>query len=118
MNSSRKNKRKAEATSIRFGARISLAIPVQLSIDAWTVGRGMIRNASISGALIETSLELPLHTNLVVTLMTPSEDAPSTHALGACVIRIDPAGVAVEWRDMAGADVVELLERASVLAPG
>lgn len=114
----RKNKQNAEATSIRFGARISLALPVQLNVDARTIGRGIIRNASISGALIETSLELPLHTNLVVTLSTPSEKAPSTYALDACVIRTDFAGVAVEWRDIAGTDVVELLERASVQAPG
>ena len=118
MQFSGRKKPKADATSIRFGTRISLAIPVQMSIDDRTVAQGIIRNASISGALIETSLELPLHTHLVVTLTTPSEVAPFTHALVACVIRIDPAGVAVEWRDMAGTDVVELLERASVLAPG
>ena len=78
----------------------------------------MIRNASISGGLIETALELPLHTNLVVTLSIPGGEAPATHALAACVVRVDIEGVGVEWRDIAGTDVVELLARASVLTSG
>jgi hypothetical protein len=118
MPSSSRNKRKAEATSIRFGARLSLAVPVRLNTDAGTAGPGTIRNASISGALIETSLELPLHTNLVVELSVPDGETTAIHALSACVVRLDPSGIGIEWRDMAGSDIVELLDRASVRAPG
>jgi hypothetical protein len=110
---SRKSKLKIESTRIRFGSRVGLNLAVQLSVDATRVGLGTIRNASISGALIETALDLPLHTNLLVTLAIPGEEMPAPRLLAACVVRIDPAGVGIEWRDMAGADVIDLLVRAS-----
>ena len=113
MNSSHKIAPLADPTSARFGERIPFELPVRLSADGRALGRGLIRNASISGALIETALELPLHTNLVVTLMLPSAGAPAVRALDACVVRLDPAGFGVEWRDMACADITDLLKRAS-----
>jgi len=113
MQSSRKNKTKIDSTSIRFGSRVPLKLAVRLDVDARTVGRGTLRNASISGALIETALDLPLHTNLAVTLSIPGEQTPTVRSLAACVVRIDPGGVGVEWRDIGGADVMDLLERAS-----
>ena len=113
MQSSRMNKLKCDSTSIRIGARVPLEREVWLSTDAGTAGRGTLRNASISGALIETALELPLHTNLTVTFSMPGEQTPSSHSLAACVMRVDPGGVGIEWRDMASADVLDLLERAT-----
>ena len=113
MQSSKSKKLKNESTSIRFGLRAPLKVAVQVCVDGRTVGQGRIRDASISGAFIQTALELPLHTNLVVTLSLPGEKVPTARSLSACVVRIDPDGVGVEWRDMAGADVMDLLERAS-----
>jgi hypothetical protein len=100
-------------TSARFGERIPFELPVRLGADGRVLGRGIIRNASVSGALIETALELPLHSNLVVTLTIPGKGSPAPRELPACVVRIDPAGIAVEWRDMASVDVTDLLARAS-----
>ena len=103
-----------DPTSARFGARIQFELPISLSVDGRALGRGLIRNASISGALIETTLELPLHTNLVVTLTMPGGGAPAAvRSLDACVVRLDPAGFGVEWRDMACADITDLLKQAS-----
>jgi hypothetical protein len=113
MQSSPKDKLKSDSTSIRFGARVPLALEVRLSPDTGATGQGTLRNASISGALIETALDLPLHTNLVVTFSMPGEQTPPSHSLAACVMRIDPGGVGIEWCDMAGADVMDLLERAT-----
>jgi hypothetical protein len=67
----------------------------------------------MSGAFIETAFELPLHTNLVVAMCIQGKKTKSTHSLPACVVRIQPGGVGVEWRDIAGTDVMDLLERAS-----
>jgi hypothetical protein len=110
---SRKTKMKIESTSIRFGSRVRAELAVELSVDTRTAGRGILRNASISGALIETALELPLHTNLLVTLTIPGDESPTARSLAACVVRLDPAGVGVEWRDVGGADIVDLLDRAA-----
>jgi hypothetical protein len=100
-------------TGIRFGQRMPLELPVALSADGLKPARGIIRNASISGASIETALELPLHTNLVVTLAIQRPEPAATHALNACVVRLDRSGLCIEWRDMASVDVIDLLQRAT-----
>jgi hypothetical protein len=103
----------SDPTSARFGERLPFELSVRLSTDGRALGRGIIRNASLSGALIETTLDLPLHANLVVRLTIPGKGAPSPRELAACVVRIDPAGIGIEWRDMASVDVTDLLERAT-----
>lgn len=111
MKVSSKSGPQADAASIRFGQRTPLEQPVLLSVDGRTLGSGVMRNASISGALVETTLELPLHTNLIITLATPGQDGAAAHVLYACVVRLDAVGLGVEWRDMASVDVMALLER-------
>jgi hypothetical protein len=103
------------STSFRYGSRVPLQQAVRLSVDARTSGRGTIRNASVSGAFIETASALQQHTNLVVTLSIPTDESRAVHSLAACVVRVDAEGVGVEWRDIAGADVMDLLERAANL---
>ena len=107
-------KSRFDQASIRFGQRVTLDVPVRLVVDGRS-GQGIIRNASISGALLETALELPLHSNLRVTLTTTDRGATVEHTLNACVVRVDPveAGIGIEWRDMGCTDVVDLLDRAS-----
>jgi len=97
----------------RWGQRVTLEIPVTLAVAGRTLGRGVVRNASISGALIETALELPVFSNLVVSLPSHGENSPRTADLHACLVRRAPAGFAVEWRDMACPAIVALLERAT-----
>ena len=97
----------------RWGQRVTLEIPVTLAVAGRTLGRGVLRNASISGALIETALELPVFSNLVVSLPSHGESAPRSADLHACLVRRAPAGFAVEWRDMACPSIVALLERAT-----
>lgn len=101
-----------QPASVRFGQRVPVEVQVGLLFDGREQARGTIRNASISGALIATSLELPLHANLVVTFSRPGK-SPATLALDACVVRLDPIGLAIEWRDMGSVDIVDLLEHAS-----
>ena len=97
----------------RFGRRIPLEVPVKLMLYGHTMAQGLMREASISGAFIETALELPMFTNLVVVLMATDKAAPGSPELAACVIRRETAGLAVEWRDMACPTLVALLERVS-----
>lgn len=97
----------------RWGQRVTLEVPVKLEVGGRTLGRGVMRNASVSGAFIETALELPVYTNFVVALPTLSEAEPGCQALEACVVRLQPGGIAVEWRDMACPSLVALLERTS-----
>ena len=77
---------------------------MRLSLDAGRVETGRMRNLSISGALIETALELPVFSNLVVSV-------PTLGDLAASIVRCAPGRFAVEWRDMACPSIVALLER-------
>ena len=95
----------------RWGQRVTVEIPVRLDVAGRTLGRGTLRNASISGAFIETPLDLPVYTNLIVAMPTMSELVPGSHELAASVIRRVPAGLGIEWRDMACPALVQLLER-------
>ncbi len=95
----------------RWGQRVTLEVPVRLYFDDAALGRGLLRNVSISGALIETSLELPVFSNLVVAMAEIGAAKLQIHELAATVVRRLPAGLAVEWRDMACPAVVALMER-------
>ena len=95
----------------RWGQRVTLEVPVRLYLDDAALGRGLLRNVSVSGALIETSLEIPVFSNIVVALPARSETGPQIHELAANVVRRLTAGIAVEWRDMACPAVVTLMER-------
>jgi hypothetical protein len=101
-----------DKTSVRFGKRRPLDLPVALRTDDSRDGRGIIRNASLSGAFVETSLDLPMCTNLLVTLADRRSTA-APRVLNACVTRVDAYGVGIEWRDMASLDVLEILDRAT-----
>ena len=89
------------ASDRRWGARVEVDLPVRLELSRGRSATGRMRNASVSGALIECALELPAFTQLRVEILAgagacrsrssspPAWCAPSTRCLG------------VEWRDVA-----------------
>jgi hypothetical protein len=103
--------RYADPMEHRWGQRVTLEVPVRLYLDDTALGRGLLRNVSISGALIETSLDFPAFSNIVVALTGVEKAGPQIHELAASVVRRLPAAIAVEWRDMACPAVVALMER-------
>jgi hypothetical protein len=88
----------------RWGKRIGANTPVIVNAGGNGDAFGRIMNASISGALIETPLALPVCTHLEVQFRNFS--------LAACVVRTERGRLAVEWRDMASAPLVEFLHQA------
>ena len=102
-----------DKTVLRFGSRVGLGVPVRLSADGVPPCNGTLRNASVSGAFVETALELPLHTNLIVLVDIAGQSGGASHCLNACVARLDASGLGIEWRDMGSVDVVDLLHRAT-----
>jgi hypothetical protein len=104
--------RRTDPLEHRWGRRISVDVPVRLDLGQ-PVGHGLMRTASISGAFIETAVELPVFSNLVVVLPASAAGPSGFRELVACVVRREVAGLAVEWRDMECTAIVELLERIS-----
>ena len=113
MPASEANLRKCDVTEHRWGQRIALEVPVKLEFGGRPMGHGVLRSGSISGGFIDTTLELPIFANLVVVLPAHSDAAPDSARLAACLTRREPAGIAVEWRDMACPAIVGLLEKVS-----
>jgi hypothetical protein len=79
----------------RWGTRVELFTPVDVATAAGRSFRAMVRNASLSGALVETPTRLPVLSRIVL----------KPHVLGtvwmeACVVRTEGRGLggfAVEW---------------------
>jgi hypothetical protein len=101
----------------RWGERVALPIPVRLVSAGATPGRGVLRNLSVSGGFIDTTVRLPVFTNLVVSVEMDARVLGAPPDLAACVVRSEPAGFAVEWRDMACETLVALLGQSDGAQP-
>lgn len=93
----------------RWGERVALDCPARLWLSDGTHLEVRLRNASISGAFIDTETRVPVYTPLSVVLSAGTSPRFRAIELPACVVRNTRAGLAVEWRDMAEPTLVELL---------
>ena len=84
----------------RWGTRVELDVPAEILNGDGMLARAVVKNASLSGAFLETSMKLPPLSRVYVTLPVTG------HLLDACVVRVQSTGLALEW-----------LERGSHLAP-
>jgi hypothetical protein len=78
----------------RFGRRSVCGSVVRISAGTGIAGVGRLRDVSLSGAYVQTALDLPLYGLLSLTRATPEE---SGIELLAAVVRRDANGVGVEW---------------------
>ena len=97
----------------RWGERVMLDCPARMVLGDGTGSDGWLRNASISGAWIDTSAKLPVNGTLTVIVTAGAGARRRAVELPACVVRNGPGGVAVEWRDMGVATLVGLLHEAA-----
>jgi hypothetical protein len=95
----------------RWGMRIDLDLPVRLELMDGSKTSGRLRNASISGALIECALELPTFTSFRVLIPALAGD-PHPSLIHARVVRAEHPRLGVEWRDVAPQPLVNLLHEA------
>jgi len=101
----------------RWGERVRLDCAARLAIGDTSCVEGRVRDASISGAWIDTVTKLPVYTAMNVLVSAGAGMRRRTVELPACVVRTGPRGVAVEWRDMGVATLVDLLQQAGAAAP-
>ena len=100
----------------RWGARIQVSIPVRVASPTETPNDGRLRNLSLSGALVTTSLAAPLNTRIAVTLALPSP-LQGAAVIEAHVTRRVNGAVGVERCQFAPAAVKDLLRSPSVGLP-
>jgi hypothetical protein len=91
----------------RFGMRIPCHAPLRIDDGSGLTARGRMRNVSISGAFVETTLALPLHALLTIEVVRKDgkTDIPRTGR----VVRRDADGVGIEWLETAESPICPLL---------
>jgi hypothetical protein len=97
-------------TERRWGPRIEVDFPVRLELARGRSTPGRMRNASISGALIECSLELPAFTQLRVEILVAADGLREPIMIPARVVRAEHPRFGVEWRDLAPEAYATLLQ--------
>jgi hypothetical protein len=100
----------------RWGERVTVNIPVQVSADAFAGADGCMKNLSLSGALMKADVDLRLHSLIEVSIKMPSQ-SQSAEAITAYVSRRVKEGVGVEWCEFAPSVVKDLLRSPSIPLP-
>jgi hypothetical protein len=97
----------------RWGERVTVNIPVQVSADAFAGADGCMKNLSLSGALMKADVDLRLHSLIEVSIKMPSP-SQRAEAITAYVSRRVKEGVGVEWCEFAPSVVKDLLRSPSI----
>jgi hypothetical protein len=79
---------------IRWGSRYKFGASAELVAPGIAAGSVTIRDASFSGAFVETSAAIPLFTRISVRTTAQPCDW-----LDACVVRNESEGIAVRWME-------------------
>jgi hypothetical protein len=98
----------------RCGTRFSLSLAVELRPADGIGTPARLVVASVTGALVETRLDLPL---LCPVLVRPLGCVDPALEIEAYVVRTTERGVALEWEDPACAAVLALLPARVAPAP-
>jgi len=94
----------------RCGVRHLLDISVRLDGRPQLLTFARLKNASASGAYVETRVALPMLSRMWIELDWDRRD--DSKRIAACVVRTEQDGVGLEWCDFAPRAVLALIERA------
>jgi hypothetical protein len=78
----------------RWGTRMELHVPAELWTSDGVSTHASVRNASLSGAYLETPARVPLLSRVAIRPL-----ARAAEWLDACVVRVENGGIALEWLD-------------------
>jgi hypothetical protein len=99
----------------RWGERVRVDIPVQVSTTELTGADGHMKNLSLSGALVKAEASLRLNSIIHVIIAVPS--SPRGASVAAYVSRQAAGGVGVEWCEFAPSVVKDLLRAPALPLP-
>jgi hypothetical protein len=100
----------------RWGDRVRVNIPVQVSAEALTGVDGCLKNLSLSGALVKADVDLGLNALIQVSIKMPPPSRRAA-AITAFVSRKAKEGVGIEWCEFAPGVVKDLLRSPSIPHP-
>jgi hypothetical protein len=93
----------------RWGERVAVDIPVQVSVPPLIIGAGRVLDLSISGAWISGNFDLPPLARAIVTFDLGIGGVRETLPLACYVARVLAGGIGVEWRELAPQIVSDLM---------
>jgi hypothetical protein len=93
----------------RWGERIVVDIPVQVSVPPLIIGIGRITDISISGAWISGRFDLPPLARAFIVFDLSLGGARESLPLACFVARVRAEGMGVEWRELAPQIVSDLM---------
>lgn len=93
----------------RWGERMVVDIPVQVSVPPLVLGTGRITNISISGAWISGRFDLPPLARAFVVFDFSLGDVRESLPIACFVARVRAEGMGVEWRELAPQIVSDLM---------
>jgi hypothetical protein len=93
----------------RWGERIVVDIPVQVSVPPLIIGTGRITDMSISGAWISGRFNLPPLARAFIVFDFSLGGAQESLPLACFVARVRAEGMGVEWRELAPQIVSDLM---------
>ncbi len=93
----------------RWGERIQVDIPVQVSVPPLVIGTGRVLNVSISGAWISGKFDLPPLARAFVIFDFALAGHHEALPIACYVARVRPEGIGVEWRELAPQIVSDLI---------
>jgi hypothetical protein len=96
----------------RWGERFAASLPILIMTDVISGAAGIITDISLSGALLQSSVDLRLRSLVWIRFEAPSNSRRSTF-IQAHVVRKASGGVAVEFCDFAPRTIKDLLRSLS-----
>ena len=93
----------------RWGERIVVDIPVQVSVPPFIIGTGRITNISISGAWISGRFDLPPLARAFIVFDFSLGGVREALPIACFVARVRAEGMGVEWRELAPQIVSDLM---------
>jgi hypothetical protein len=92
----------------RWGVRRPCRARVCVSAGAAVAGMGRLANVSMSGALLETAVPLPLFSQIAVSVLSADGHKHAVERM-ATVVRIANGGVGIEWCETAEGSICQLM---------
>ncbi len=93
----------------RWGERMAMGIPVQITVHPLAARDGRLVNVSMSGALIQADFDARVLSRIEVRIQPPGQPPAQPMVLTAYVVRRSAGGIGVEWCEFAPREVFAML---------
>jgi hypothetical protein len=94
----------------RWGERFPVEVAVRLHSGTTIILESRLTNASVSGALINTGVRLPVFCHVILEFDVVRRTGVARQRIPAYVVRHAPGGLGLEWQEFAPRPIVNLLE--------